>query len=421
MSFQVKQFAARSGREIAILLDDRGAPVFWPNVFVSSDYVRAGASVNTSVKVLRSLGMAMAWAASLGRDLDADLASGPFLSLSDADLLADHLRLSVSEQNTRLVDNARRNASAPRVTSLESFRPHQKALAKKASVAAHPVEVASRIRWIARYVEWHLQRRLGDLDRRSAPSGALLSLGEDVVARLRSLAPSARGPSDDDLTLEGVPAEILNVIEDTLKPGSQKNPFRTPFVQHRNYLYWRLLLDTGARRAEVRHAKADEISYPMRRFFISVSKTKQRTVPINPATCDAFDIFLQEHWSGLPKAARKRGFLFTDEKGRHLSLRSCNRIFESIRRHIPGVPEFFAPHTVRRSWNDAFSARIDALAPQDRPSEKQEIEIRNRLQGWTGKSSMGARYAKRHIRRKADEIAEKLGSSVLGAPGTDHD
>jgi integrase len=421
MPFQVRQFTARSGKELAILVDDGGRPVFWPNVFVSAVYVRPGASVNTTVKVLRSIGMAMVWAASMGRELDADLTSGPFLSLNDAELLADHLRHSASGQNERLNASTLRSATTSRVALLESFRPDHKTLSRKTSGAANPVEVAARIRWVARYVEWHLQRRLGDLDRRAAQSDGLLSLGEAVVARLRSLVPSARGPSDDDLTLEGVPADILKLVDDAIKPGSQKNPFRNPFVQFRNYLYWRLLRDTGARRAEVRFAKVNEISYPMRRFSISVSKTKQRVVPIRPDTAEAFDIFVQEHWSRLPQVARKRGFLFTDTKGNHLSLRSCNRIFEAIRRHVPGVPDFFVPHTVRRSWNDEFSQRIDAMATEHRLSEKEEIEIRNRLQGWTRQSSMGVRYAKRHIRRKADEIAEKLGSSLLNVSDTDND
>ena len=410
LGFEVRRFTARSGLEVAVLLDRGGGPVFWSNVFVTSDYVRRGASVNTSAKVLRSLGMARLWAASVGRDLDADLATGPFLSVGDADLLADFLRATAADQTDWARDEERPTPHS-RVARLEDYRPDHRSLKAPRAKAANPVEAAARIRWVAAYVDWHLQRRLGDLDRRRAESADLLGVGDAVVARLRSLAPSAEGPRDDDLALEGVPREVLQSIEDAMVPGSPANPFADPFLQARNYLFWRLLLDTGARRAEARHAKAEDIIYATRRFTIRVSKTVARTVPIGPQTAEAFDRFMNEHWARLPQAARRRGYLFTDEKGGHLSLRSCNRIFERIRKHVSGVPEFLAPHTLRRSWNDSFSERVDAQPPGRRPSEKQEVEMRNRLQGWTGQSSMGSRYAKRHIRREADRIAEELTSN----------
>jgi integrase len=361
--------------------------------------------------------MARLWAASLDRDLDTDLSAGPFLSVEDADHLADFLRLSAADQHAWCEAKGVSKAPSAQILRLEDFRPNHRSLATDQPELSDPGEAAARIRWVATYIDWHLQRRLGDLDRRGRESGTLLGVGEAVVARLRSLAPRAQGTSDDDIALEGVPREVLQAIEDAMVPGAPTNPFRSPFLQARNYLYWRLLLDTGARRAEARHAKAEDIVYATRRFIIRVSKTRPRTVPIGPQTAEAFDRFMNEHWSRLPQAARRRGYLFTDEKGGHLSLRSCNRIFERVREHVPGVPEFLAPHTIRRSWNDAFSERVDAQPPERRPSEKREVEMRNRLQGWTGQSSMGARYAKRHIRRQADRIAEELAASIQNPAG----
>jgi hypothetical protein len=80
LPFQVKEFTSRSGDEIVLLLDRQDGPAFWPNVFVTSRYVVAGRAADTRKKVLRSIGMARMWAASLARNLDDELSSGHFLS-----------------------------------------------------------------------------------------------------------------------------------------------------------------------------------------------------------------------------------------------------------------------------------------------------------------------------------------------------
>jgi len=417
LSFEVRRFPSRSGGEIAVLLDRSTGPAFWPNVFVTVEYRKRTASPNTCVKVLRTLGMARMWAASQGRDLDQDLRHGGFLTLGNVESLADYLSLSASAQQRRTV-SAAPSAMPPNITRLEDLRPSDHSLPQSGQRGASPVEVAARLRWVASYVDWHLGQRLGSLDRRREDATALEGIGKSVVARLRQRAPRTASAGEDEEALEGVPREVLAEIEGALVPGGPGNPFRGGFIQARNYLIWRLLLDTGARRNEVREAVADDIEYASRRFHIRVSKTQSRRGPIGADTADAFDRFMERHWSFLPQAARRRGYLFTDEHGRHLSIRAFNRIFERVRKQVPGVPGFMAPHTVRRSWNDAFSARVDALAPEHRPSEKQEVEMRNRLQGWSGQSSMGARYAKRHIRRKADEIAEGLILDLVGPKRT---
>lgn len=415
LDFEVRRFETRAGPETAILFDRGGGPAFWANVYVTSEYRKRQTSVNTCVRVLRSLGMARMWAASLGRDLDDDLCSGPFLSMEDVESLADFLALSAAGQSAHVLEVRAAALKRSKVVHLEDVRPDHRSLSESQEMTADPVEAAARIRWVASYVDWHLRRRLGDLDRMRQDTMNLSKLGVDVVARLRQRAPRATGKDDDDLLLEGVPPEVLNRIEEALVPGSEGNPFESAFVQARNYVIWRMLHDSGGRRDEIRHVKVGDADYASRRLHIAVSKTFPRTVPIGSDTAEAFDTFVLEHWSKLPQAARRRGYLFTDENGRHLSRRAINRIFERVRGKVPGVPDFMSPHTVRRSWNDAFSAKVDALPPNKRPSEKRETEMRNRLQGWSGQSSMGARYARRHIRREADKLAESLVENLVKA------
>jgi integrase len=217
------------------------------------------------------------------------------------------------------------------------------------------------------------------------------------------------------MTLEGVPLEVLQIAENIMAPGNHsgwRNPWRSDFVQLRNYLLWRIFLDTGGRRGEVHGIKVNDVSYPMRRVHILESKTKARTVPIQAHTAEVFDRFV-EAWSKIDKCNRAHGYLFTNETGGHLSLRQINRIFEVLRKSSGQMlPDYLTPHTVRRAWNDILSAKIDSLPEGKRIKEEEEIQIRNRLQGWSDKSKMGGKYARRHIREKGDRISEQLMESI---------
>lgn len=407
LPFQVRRFTLGSGEEVVVLTDQHGMPHFWPNVFVTMEYRNTSKSANTSIKVLRTLGMAQMWARINRRNLDHDLTLGDFLSVEDAESLVDFLGLCADDQEQRARE-AERPVRVPNLVRLESVRPHPRASKVVPRRRVNNVEIANRVRWVAAYVEWLYERRLGSLARQRRQPEVIRTVGRRVIDRLRALAPHAPSRSDDDVALEGVDEEVMERIEQALIPGAPKNPFTPGFFQERNYLLWCLLSDTGARRHEVLEAKADHVKYSTRRFEIRTSKTLQRTVPIGPKTADAFDMFIEHRWSKLPKEARRRGYLFTDEKGRHLSLRAINRIFERVRERVDGVPEFMAPHTVRRTWNDRFSKQIDAIPEGKRPKAAAETMMRNRLQGWSGESSMGARYARRHVKRAADEIAERM-------------
>jgi integrase len=232
------------------------------------------------------------------------------------------------------------------------------------------------------------------------------------VARLRERGRFSEDPTRDDDPLKGVPQEVLDRVTAALSPGSPENPFEPGFLQARNHLLWLFFIMTGGRRAEIRAAKVADVEYATRLLHIRESKTMPRSVPIGELAADAFDAFIAQHWGLLSKNARKQGFLFTDEHGDQISLRQVNRVFERIRVKVPEVPDFLTPHTARRSWNDRFSEMVDGLPPHKRMSPEKETLTRNRLQGWTPNSEMGAPYAKRHIAKRANELGEALANEI---------
>lgn len=390
-----------------MLVDRAGGPAFWPNVFVTSRYYIPGRSPATQKKVLICLGMARMWGASLNRILDDELAFGRLPSVADVTHLADFLGLTARSQEVRFAENQSAPAPASKMRRNEDFRPDGRALAASRYEAAPADEVATRIRYVSSYIQWHLDIRLGRLHRDGRDTYELREAGLQVTGLLKQRIPPKRG-DHDEVALEGVSDAVVAALEEILRPDSPRNPFRHGFVRARNYLAWCLYRDTGARRSEVRHAKVDHITYATKRFRIEVSKTMARTVPIGEDTAEAFDAFIIEQWARLPQAARAKGHLFTDLRGRLLSERAFNRIFEAARKVDPTIPVFTSPHTIRRTWNDNFSRTVDSLPPDKRPPEEREVQMRNTLMGWKPESKMGAKYAQRHIKKKADELSERM-------------
>jgi integrase len=410
LSFQIKRFkkGVDDESESIILLDKNKKPVFWPNVFVTSQYYKRGASLSTCEKVLRAISIAMKWANSLDFNFDEEMVNGKFLSLDEIQNLADFLGFNIVVQDEVVNENKLISKFNKKVINIEDIRPKHAFTLKGNSIRSNVSDKATRIRYVALYIQWHLDKRVGKLVRDNKKSAELKQYGDIVISRLRDLTPRTSNQRDDDIHLEGVSREIQQRIEDIFQPNSVSAPFKSDFIQQRNYLMWRLFHDTGARRGEVHETKVNDIDYATKRYRIVVSKTIPRTNPISQITADAFDSFIELYWSRLPKNARKRGYLFTRKDGGHISKRTINRIFERIRNKSLEIPGFVSPHTSRRSWNDNFSELIDSLPVDEKPTEEKEKVIRNRLQGWTENSEMGARYAKRHIKIKADEIAEKL-------------
>lgn len=411
LPFQVRRFKGRSGHEVVILIDHGRGPAFYPTVFMTCRYDKSGTSANTREALLRAIGMARAWAEARGRDLDHDLQQGNFLNINEAESLADHLMLSVEAQSAanRAASSIRQSQKS--VSRVEQFRPSPTRLAT-ASSGIKPANSVQRISWVAKYIEWHLQQRTGAADRSRDEREHLRGLGPQLLARLRERAGGYGRRAMDDEALEGISQEAIDLVSAALRPGDPQNPFTPGFVQERNELLWHIFISTGGRRAEVQSTLVKDVQYSTRRLYFSQSKTRTRTVPISPTAAELFDRFIENRWSKLQLSARKRGLLFTRQSGEPLSVRSINLIFVTMRERIPGCPEFLVPHTTRRTWNDRFSELVDQAPPGKRVSAEQEMRTRNALQGWSPNSSMGALYANRHIRRKADELGEELASEV---------
>jgi len=388
-------------------------PLFWPTLYLTRSFAIPNAAQTSIEKVGRVLGFIYDWADAKGIDLDYLLLQGNFLSVDQAEDLAHFLKLGRVTQLWRLQQAAKAAKGSGANTSMKLG----KLVVKPGSVARiSRREAAVRIWWAAKYIEEMLLKRLGSMSLRLTATKELKELGPMVVQRLRDQAPRTSNDGVLDETLEGLPPEVEDRIDTLLHPDHAENPFSTRFLRLRNFLIWRFVFKSTGRRNEVRNIAVRDVDYANCRLSIRVSKTRPRTVAIADDTAEVFHEFVARHWSKLPKEARKRGMLFTTQKGVWLSLDAINLMFRELRRRIPGLPGDLTPHTGRRTWNDRLSEMNDALPIDQRMSPEEEEKVRKRLNGWSAKSQMAAVYTRRSTRRKADEVAEALAQRLKPTP-----
>ncbi|GAA6166362.1 site-specific integrase [Sessilibacter corallicola] len=386
---------------MVVLINHLGNPLFWPNVFAAVEYRNSNKSPKTTSKVLRTLGMVYLWAASRKLDLDKLLTKGPFLTANDVEDLALFLRLNSSSQYKLFESSQTRKKT--KITRMEQVRGGFKDT-DSALETTNAAEAATRIQWVASYLDFHLSRRQGPKQEN------IRTQAESAIKRLRQLCPREKHTIEAGEELEGLDDDIILIAEQALHPESPENPYRTNFNKYRNYLVWRLLLETGMRRGELTELKVEDVSYAEYRVAIKHSKTLPRTVPISSETANYFHAYVMDYWSQIPQKARQHGYLITSQKGEQLSEDTLNQIFRQLRNKVPGLPEYMAPHSLRRTWNDRFSRSIDES--KSGMSPEQEKQVRNRLMGWSINSEMSERYSRRHIRKRADELGEQLANSI---------
>ncbi|GLE66874.1 tyrosine-type recombinase/integrase [Pseudomonas aeruginosa] len=406
-AFSIRSFTASDGVEMAVLVDDLGSPLFLPNVYSTFSYRDVGSSPATIKKVLRTLGMAYLWASARKLDLHAAISSETFLSIEQCEDLALFLRLDRASQDRELAVSLEELPS--QVVRLEQVRGgfRHKALELTACSAE---EGAYRIRTVAAFLEFQLAKIEQDLAR-PAPGASRQKVVHPSIRRFKALTPRVSSADESDV-LEGMDEATMSVADEIFDPASELNPFSTDFFKHRNQLVYRIMTDAGIRRSELRFVKVEDVNYSRNRVRVRVSKTQARTVPISSATALAFHHFVLEHWSKIPAKQRQHGYLFTTAQGDHLSADTINLIFRTAREKAHELPDDFAPHALRRTWNDRYSTKVDKAPPEKRIPREQEEQMRNRLMGWKKDSEMSARYSRRTIRLKSDQIAEELANEI---------
>lgn len=391
---------------------DTGLPVHGALLWSLTELRATSLASATILQALRSVMVFHIVLDQLGVPLPERMEQGQLLTLAEVESLAAKCQRSLDD----LCDETPRKVVALRKdTSPEGV---------------DPLTAGIRLRYIRAYLDWLVKERL----LRMGPSHRFFA-GLQVVATAVLEAIDARTPEASNRNTlgdrEGVSPEVLTRILDVIKPDSPNNPWKNKHARLRNYLLVRWLLSLGNRRGEILTLKISDINFQTNEVLVARraddpadprrnqprAKTNDRLLALDPDLVELTRRYIMTERRAI-KGARKHEFLWVaNGTGAPLSLSGFHKLFITLREKCPDLPDSLSAHVLRHTWNDIFSAQMDAAGV----SEAEEQKMRTRLMGWSDTSLMASVYTRRHIKTKAREASLAMQSKLrLGESDDDN-
>lgn len=392
---------------------DTGLPVHSALLWALTELRATSLASATILQALRSVMVFHIVLDQLGVSLPTRMEQGQLLTLAEVEGLAAKCQRSLED----LCDETPRRVVALRPGTTQE--------------GVDPLTAGIRLRYIRAYLDWLVKERL----LRMGPSHPFFA-GLQVIATAVREAIDARTPEASSRNTlgdrEGVSPEVLSRILEVIKPDSPDNPWKNKHARLRNYLLVRWLLSLGNRRGEILTLKISDINFQANEVLVARraddpedprrnqprAKTNDRLLALDPDLVELTRRYIMSERRAI-KAARKHEFLWVaNGTGAPLSISGFHKLFITLREKCPDLPDSLSAHVLRHTWNDVFSAQMDAAGV----SEAEEQKMRTRLMGWSDTSSMASVYTRRHIKTKAREASLAMQSKLrLGASDADNE
>lgn len=402
-----------SGERLPLLFDrDRGFPLFDPTVYALTQIRarnRSSATIESALRAVQVLYLALEIC---DIDLEARFQDGRVLTVGELDELVRLSRLTI--EKLRPLAKARTFKPRFNISSLESHR----LKAGKAFIEVCSNVAAHRVRCIRDYLHWLISVRLGKLNPRDEVFRLLSMADQEVISGLTA---RVGGVGENRNTLykrEGLEPEVVTELMRVIVPGHAENPWRSIFVQKRNFVMLHWLNGLGVRRGELLNIKISDIEFRKQEVVIArraddpddprllqpKTKTRDRILPLSDSLCRITSEYVVSERRKI-SGVKGHDFLFVSDKtGEPLSLSALNKCFQILRVSCPNLPSTLSPHVLRHTWNDRFSEAMDRV--EVTPAIEQKM--RSYQQGWSEASGTAATYTRRHIRKRANQASLEM-------------
>ncbi|OQS23526.1 tyrosine-type recombinase/integrase [Chromobacterium violaceum] len=336
---------------------------------------------------------------------------GIILEPDEIDQLAYLYRLRATDFELACQALGKATAPTAKVVSLEKVRQSAKPKSKMLSQVS-PDYVGIRLNYTKKFIEYLITEYSGRLTLPLEIRESLQRTGAIICTKLAALAPRRK---QDDNAPEGLSDEEWELLESIVHPDSPNNPWVVEFVRKRNNLVIRMLRALGVRGGELLKLKTREINKAHQylavtktpddhedpRLFQPQAKTLARDLPLSSELLNDLDTYIREVRGAIPAAQRKHPFVFTTEAGRPMSEHTLGNIFRDIRKKNPALPERLTAHTLRYTHSNKLWERIEKTNKTD----EQKMDMLRRHNGWSPKSVMPMKYAKKAIADKVNQIS----------------
>ncbi|OZO04538.1 integrase [Pseudomonas sp. IB20] len=392
---KAKKVTFESGERSCVIVDDLGMPLYYPNLYLTTQVRNKSNSASTLTNNAGHLGAFLQVMEEYQIDLVARLSEGKVLDPHEVESLRGILQ-------RRLVAQTEGRAGPTYFSSHEYI----------SKDVMH-----ARIGVATGYLGW-----LASLYLRNPRDSDELPR---VIAAMREIRPVSKKRNRINRK-RGLSAASASAVLEVLRPGSHFNIWEQQATQVRNRLILSLMYELGIRRGEMLNLMIEDFDFRANRVSIMrradeksdprldqpLVKTNDRIIPLKPSIIKEVQIYISEYRRAVP-GSRKHGFLFVTHKsgptqGQPLSIGGYKYVIHSLRRDVPPLSEF-SGHDLRHYWNERFS---DLMDKANVPHAEEEL-MRSELMGWKFGSGTAATYNQRYIERKAAEYGLKLQEASL--------
>ncbi len=420
---KIKSFIMSNGELYAALLDERGIPLPYQNLFITKYYRNQGKASNTCLAAFEHLKYLSEICIFLNIDLINRFSSGNFLNNSELELLGMYSRMTVhtfkleaNKKQLKKILSLKKNSQ--RIETARASIVHND---DKYDISLHTSY--NRLTTFAAYIEW--------LEEYLFPSKK--SQSYDLLKAMRPKDILNKNNFDPN-NFRSLTTDQIKSIISIINPNSQLNPWKTEEIRYRNQLIVLMFYHLGCRRGELLRIKVatdnNESDIKKNSSGITVltirsgidtndtrkarpqNKTLGREIPMSQSLTELYENYLI-HYRSKGYYTEYIPYLFIThnyktKRNSALSLATINKIF----REISDVAGFKVdPHSLRHTWNDRFSAHADLRIAKNQTTEAKSESDRRKLMGWSHNSTQAQHYAKRHNTRRAIEIGLQLQNS----------
>jgi hypothetical protein len=387
--FRTEQLRLENGERFVLTVAADGMPVWWPNLYCQIAIREGGISFSAMHASMSAICVFHNTFGNLGIDIDARIESLELFREEEIAALRDELR-----RKLRNSDAQGRGSSGETVRNA-----HWK----------------SRLTAVSNYIVW---RTNPVIDRMSLRDERLPEARRRLAALPKRLV--GKIVVRKNTSKEGMGEKTERAFLNAITPGNPTNPFNKR-NQIRNQALWRLY-HAGLRRSgpliltgRHLHLNTDDpyVFVPRvqddPRAQEPRNKTLAHPVSLRADTAAILHDYMVNHRPTYP-GAKKSKYVFFSREGAPLSIGSVVWMYGRLRKKVPGIPDDFAPHMVRRTNKDRMGDATEELGF----TPELEQQVVNQQSGWTPTSQTKLNYQRRRLRRKGNQIAIAMQDKATG-------
>lgn len=412
--YKIKTFILKSGERYCLLLDrTTGVPLFYPNLFVTTQLRNKSKSVAVLESALTGINVLLTFCDARGIDLQSRFLKHDFLATYELDAFRDYCQQSFAF--------AKQN-----IESLDAVVPIIRGARQKPSPKIGMASEYLRLTHAAYYVKWLATELLSP----GASTQTMIEIGQ-MTNGLIARRPAKKNRNQILGEEKGLDKEQVTLLLEIVRPGSEFNPFDDLGIQYRNQLIIFMLLYLGIRGGELLNIRASDVDFAKNQIVIArrpdergdfrvkqpLVKTLDRRIPVSDTLIESIRNYITKYRRKVPNA-RKHDYLLVTHKagptqGQPISRPTYNKFFTQIASVVPSLCDIHG-HALRHTWNNEYSEYMDRM--EHPPSPEEQEKNRSYLQGWKEDSGSAATYTKRFIREKAIESGLKLQEGFVRTP-----